>query len=124
MATAAFSRLSQYIFSQEETVTASPMLTTVLSPVSDPSIRFTGGPLCLWDVAAIPKLVGKTPPLADSSKIPDITCFMRGSASCQSLSTLDISRMYLPSSFPAQRAKNAENKSLCATAPQSHTCQR
>jgi hypothetical protein len=45
---------------------------------------------------------------------------MRGFASRQSLSALDISRMYLPSFFSAQRAKNAKNKSLCATVPQSH----
>src|ERR1700690_2212201 len=126
MATAAFPGLSQFIFSQEETVTASPVLTTILSPVSGRSMRFTGDPLCLWadrnDFS--PKLAGKALPLADSSKILDIACFMRGSVSHQSLSTLDISSIYLSSFFSTQRARNADIKSLCATAPQSHLCQR
>jgi|SRR5271169_1435818 len=120
MATAAFSGLSLHLY--EHRVTASPLLTVVLPPVPDRSIRFTGDPFYLRDNASIPKLAGKTLPLTDSSKIFDITCFMRGSASCQSLSTLDISRIYVASFFSVQHTKNAENKSLCATAPHSQTC--
>src|SRR5208337_491840 len=94
MATAAFSGLSLYLY--EHGVTASPLLSDVLPPVPDWRIRFTGDPFCLRDNASIPKLAGKAPPLTYAFKILDITCFMKGSASCQSLSTLDISRMHLP----------------------------
>jgi hypothetical protein len=97
MVTMAVSELS--LLCKQE-ATTSPTLAGVLSPISDRSIRLTGDPLCLK--AFDPKLA-QVPPLADCSKILDTACLMRGSASHQSLSTLDVSRKYLTRFYTCHR---------------------